>query len=454
MTKIDTKKPPVKEDENFIENDSDKRVIVFVVVAILVIIVTIIGILVGCQKEEKDDTKEPDIVVPGDKDEDEEKDEEDDTDIIVKKVTSTSSDNNKNIYEVLFYYNDLEDFYIKEVKEGKKVSAFVPEGFESCRYYTSSELTTEFNFNTKITSDTSIYMDCIAIEYTIIYDKQSVNPTTYSVTDGTVLLNDPYSEIIFVGWYDTKTFENKVTALTPSIISLANENKEIHLYAKEVDSLTVTYLGYNDTSIINDVTKLEMNNYEVASPIEGMCDSETNFLGWTKTQGGNKINANPGSTIEVDGDITFYAVCGAAKVIYASEGNVVEEVGYTKEDLESYELPDAEELDMEVPTYFVPVEQETETSKKVVDDTAVVGEKEIKLSDVQGKEGTGYTSQVGDNVEELEKIFDGWSKEDTDTSSPTYGQQVEVPDDFVPEENSDTTLNAIWEEQPIENLET
>ena len=73
MTKVNAKKAPVKKTDDFVEDDGDKRLIVFVAVAVLVIIGTIIGLLVGCQKKEEQTTDEPkkDTVVPVEKDEDE-----------------------------------------------------------------------------------------------------------------------------------------------------------------------------------------------------------------------------------------------------------------------------------------------------------------------------------------------------------------------------------------------
>lgn len=44
-------KKEIKVEDNFLEEENDKRVIVFVAIAILVIVGTIIGLLVGCEKE-------------------------------------------------------------------------------------------------------------------------------------------------------------------------------------------------------------------------------------------------------------------------------------------------------------------------------------------------------------------------------------------------------------------
>ena len=452
MTKVNAKKAPVKKTDDFVEDDGDKRLIVFVAVAVLVIIGTIIGLLVGCQKKEEQTTDEPkkDTVVPVEKDEDEEKDEEETTDV-VKKVTSTVTTESNKSYEVVFYYNDFENTFIKNVKEGNKVTPYVPDGYESCKYYSESNFSKEFDFSTKINGSTNIYMDCSVIEYSIIYDVASANPTSYTVNSGNIDLTNIESENIFVGWYSNLTFTNKVTKLTPSIIELANSKNEIHLYARIETSLDVNYYNKENVKVeTKEYTKNGLSSVVVESGSNNYCSSDENFLGWSKTSGSMKINNNAGDIITLTDDVNYYAVCGKAKVVYASEGEVVEEVGYTKEDLEDYDLPDAEDLDMEVPTYFVPVETETETSKKIVsDDVTEVGEKEIKLQDVIDKKAEGYTPSVNDNVEEKDKVLAGWTTEDTDPESETVGEQVPVPDDYVPQENTDTTLNAVWEEQPV-----
>lgn len=464
MSKIDDKKTSTKLSEEFIEDDSDKRVIVFVVIAILIIMITIVGILIGCQKKEvvtPDD--EQDIVIPVEKDEDEEKDEEKLVDrIVVKKVTSTSNsskpttggEENKSVYKVVYLYDDLMSYYVSDVNEGDTAEKYIPKGYSSCKYYTTAEFKEEFDFNTKIKSDTEIYLECEIIEYTIIYDRATTNPKSYTVNDTDTELSDIDSTKIFIGWYSDSAFTNKVTALTNSIVEFANENNEIYLYAKEVDDVTVEYYGFSgkDHADVLDVDGAK--TYEVQGPSnnDNICASGTNFLGWTLEEFGKVINANPGDTINVKKDTTYYAVCGAIKVIYTSEGKAVEEIGYTENDLSDYNLPTAEELDMEVPTYFVKVDIPTGTSKKVVaNEKTQIDYDEIKLEDVSGKEGTGYTAAVDDNVEELEKEFAGWSKTVTDPFDGTV-EEVKLPEEFVPD--ADITLNAIWEEQTLEFSET
>lgn len=55
----DNTKKVIDVKDNFMEEDSDKRVIIFVAIAILVIVGTIIGLLVGCEKKEEDDPVKP-----------------------------------------------------------------------------------------------------------------------------------------------------------------------------------------------------------------------------------------------------------------------------------------------------------------------------------------------------------------------------------------------------------
>ena len=98
------------------------------------------------------------------------------------------------------------------------------------------------------------------------------------------------------------------------------------------------------------------------------------------------------------------------------------------------------------------MEEETETSKKVVsDETEELGESEIKLSDVTGKTPEWYIPQINDNVEEKEYIFTGWTKEEVNEET---GETTDVPveDDYKPstEPDAENELNANWE-MPVED---
>ena len=99
--KVTKKSPAVKNDEKFMEEENDNRVIIFIAIAILVIIGTIIGLLVGCDKktDDKDPVKPKDnIVVPDNNKKEEDKKEETKT-TVIKKVTTKSNDNTNKTEE-------------------------------------------------------------------------------------------------------------------------------------------------------------------------------------------------------------------------------------------------------------------------------------------------------------------------------------------------------------------
>lgn len=401
-TRNATKKAPVVKEVKVSEavtpeDDGDKRLIVVIAVAILIIIGTVIGLLVGCQKEEKNETEEnktEDIVVPiTDKDDDE---EEEPTESVVRTTSSTETTK----YQIT-YILDGEKVYTANIESGKTIKKYVPSGYEKCTYYTDSEHNTKFDFSVKPTDDAKVYLVCTLKEYTV----------TYKDSDGTQI--------------------SKV-----------------------------------------DLKGSETENYTV----EG--NSKDKFLGWSKN-GNSTIAYKAGQKIDVNSNLTLTAVYGATTVVYKSivvkppkqemgvtygdeeEPPVVDEVveelpeepeepseannwgyssnvrvdnmvevGYTQEEVDNYTLPnDPSEVGLETPTYFVPVDGETDTSRVIVsDDTEEVGDRQIRLGDVEGRTPDWYNPAVDDNVEERDCEFQGWSE----------------PADYKPSTSGDNSVDAIY----------
>jgi hypothetical protein len=118
---------------------------------------------------------------------------------------------------------------------------------------------------------------------------------------------------------------------------------------------------------------------------------------------------------------------------------------------------------METPTYFVPVDEETLTSKKVVsDDEVELGENEVYFSQVVDNAIEGYVPTIGDNVEGFEKEFLGWIEKTEevnpeDGTTPEEGTEPEDTEvteeeyDFVtPEEVVEELTNSTDEEPSME----
>lgn len=444
--KVTKKSPAVKVEEKFIEEENDNRVIIFIAIAILVIIGTIIGLLVGCDKksEEKDPVKpKDDIVVPDTKEEDKKEDKET---TVIKKVTTKSNDKNEETYVVSFNLLDEDDVHTVEVKNGK-VSPYVPNGYTSCKYYADENLTKEFDFTNKITSNTNIYTSCSIAVYTIIYDKDTNSQTEYDLKEGKVALSDANLEKgFFEGWYTTPDFSgDRVYYLSKDLTKIANEQNEIHLYAKVADSYSIRYhskggeVGITFTYYSQKEMPIRIENYGGFAP-EGM-----KKLGFATKQGSNVIEYQLNQMVTLTGDLDLYAVFGTARVIYESEGETVT-VGMTSEELDNYNLPTPDEVGLKTPTYFVKVDKTNENAKEVVpDEIEELLDNQIKISDAKSKAGENETIEVGDSVEELEKVFDGWQAKETDEEGNEI--LVDVDDTYKPEDNTDNELVAKWKEQ-------
>ena len=463
-----TKKSPavkvVKIEDNFLDDDSDNRVIIFVAIAILVIIGTIIGLLVGCEKKEddKDPSKPKDnVVVPVDDDkikEDDKKEETNTTKTVIRKVTTKSNDtttkeNEEKTYVVSFNLLDDDSIYTVEAKDGK-VSPYLPYGYDSCKYYSDEELTSEFDFTKTITENTNIYTSCSFTIYKIIYDRETTSPKEYTVKSGKVALSGVELETgFFEGWYTTPNFDGeKVDYLGRNLTKIANSDNEIYLYAKTAEKYEVRYHGSDGTvSMVTSVSSQKDNqmlimDYSWLAP-EGM-----KFLGYSTSKDSKVIEYQPYQRITVTSDIDLYMVLGTAKVIYESEGELVT-VGMTTEELGDYNLPTPDEVGLEAPTYFVKADKSNPNAKEVVpDEVKEAFEDQIRLSDAKAKAGENETIEVGDSVEELEKVFDGWQTKETDEEGNET--LVDVDENYKPEDNTDNELVAKWKEQDKTNENT
>lgn len=443
--KVTKKSPAVKVEEKFIEEENDNRVIIFIAIAILVIIGTIIGLLVGCDKktEDKDPVKPKDDIVVPDKKEEDKKEEKKTT---VRKVTTKSNETKEETYVVSFNLLDEDDVYTIEVKNGK-VSPYVPAGYNSCKYYSDENLTNEFDFTKNITSNTNIYTSCSIAVYTIIYDRDTTSQTEYDLKEGKVALSDANLETgFFEGWYTTPDFSGeRVNYLSKDLTKIANDKNEIRLYAKVADSYSIRY-HYEDGEV--DETLTYNSQKDMPAKIEdygGNAPEGMQKLGYTTKPGSNVIEYQVNQMVTLTGDLDLYAVFGTAKVIYESEGETVT-VGMTSDELNDYNLPTPDEVGIKAPTYFVKVDKTKENAKEVVpDEVEELLENQIKISDAKNKAGENETIEVGDSVEELEKVFDGWQTKEVDEEGNET--LTDVDENYKPDDNTDNELVAKWKEQ-------
>lgn len=428
-----TKVSPVYEDNSKKEND-DKKLIIFIAIAILVIVGTVIGLLVGCQRTEKEPEKpDDDIVVPvtdDDNKKEEKKDTEEDNKKVSKVVKTTTKIKEK--YKIVFV-NANGDKYSLKITEGKKLKKYVPSGYENCDYYYDKNLTKEVNFKEKPTSDTTIYLACELKKYIVNYyteDGVEIKSETligtdtenYKVLDGSTLSND---ENEFFGWA-TSSGSKTITYKANQLIDIKND---LSLYAV-LGSTTIVYKN-------EIVGKTEENNdIENKEQIELEENTE-------------KSNQNEVKNVDevLTGD---EIVIEESDLVEETKEEVVNEVeiAYTSEEIENYTLPETpSEVGLDTPTYFVPSEEETETSKKIVsDEVEELQEKEIKLGDVEGNTPEWYVPKVDDNVEEKEYEFTGWTtKEENESTGEVENKPVD--ENYKPEKGKTNEIDANWDLQ-------
>lgn len=458
----DVKKDKIEIDDDYIEDD-DRRVIVFVALALLIIIATVIGLLVSHQKNEiNKDVKEPhrDYIVP-------ELEVDDENKIVNNVVTPVSiiinneEDNQENnineTYEITYHYYGKTHV----IKVNDTVEKYVPLGYSSCKYYIDENNSIEYDFNEKVSSSKDIYMLCEEKVYTIKYSHLSNNKPEYKLSDGIVPLIDAETDLIFNGWYTDKEYINKVTSLSEELLKYSND-EIINLYASFIPYYTVNY--YNNSGEIIDsakVTKEQLNDYKLLDG-SNLSYENNKFLGWSTKKNSMKIDYFNNDSIDISSDINLYAVFGSSIIIFTDNDKAIEARAITKEEADNFDLPTKEDLGLEVPTYFIPVDSISDKTKTIVpDDTETLFENEVKLSDVISSSLEDYNPKVGDKVEEIEKELN-WSIDKKITDPITGEETVEKITDenevkeIIKDNNDngiDTKLNTEWTEQSIgENI--
>ena len=438
-------------DDEFIE-DNDKRVIVFASLGLLIIIATVIVLLVGNQNDFKDnnENKQNKRYITPELEIDEDKEEKNISYKIVNQVLMPIND---ETFDITYHYNDK-----TYVTKSNKVDKYIPEGYSSCKYYTDKNFADLYDFNTNVSSPMNIYLSCNEIVYTIKYSNSSNNIEEYKLSDGTLKLVSPVTDLTFEGWYTDENYTNRVTNLDESIIKYSN-NGTINLYAKLVKYYMINY--YNmDNNIIDSIkiSKEQLNDYKILDA-SYLSNLDNKFLGWSKEKDSMIIDYLSNETINISNDINLYSVFGSSMIIFTDNNKLLERRGLTKEDSQNFELPSEEEIKIDSPTYIVKVDSLNDSTKIIVsDDTEALLENEIKLSDVLSKKSENYDPQIGDKVEEVKKKLN-WVIDKKTIDSTTGDENIEKVsnEDEIKqiiknnaEENIDTELKTEWTEQNIE----
>ena len=385
-----TTKSAVKETVDFkdLEKDTeeDNKLVVVIALAVLVIVATVIGLLVGCQKQEEEDVNETtnttsgDIIIPG----------QDETDSDEEEAVKTTS-KSETMYEIIYILDNTK--HTSKIKKGQFIEKYVPSGYKSCMYYYNEAMTQGVDFSVAPTGDTKVYMSCELKEYTVTYKDASGSVVNTETVKGT----------------DTE-------------------------------------------------------NYKIMDG-SGLGTDTNKFLGWSKT-GDKNIHYSSGQSVSLKSDLTLSAVLGAAIVKFVNDvpasnddsepvkenvededGNIIETnqvtVGYTNEELEQFSLPKTpEDAGLTTPTYFVYTNEASATSYVVVaDDKEELGEREVRIGDVQENKPYWYTPELNDNVENKDYVFEDWGiPEDV----PGSGYIYNILDETYKPTEEETEIHAIW----------
>lgn len=377
--------------------------------------------------------------------------------IIINNEEDNQENNINETYEITYHYYGKTHV----IKVNDTVEKYVPLGYSSCKYYIDENNSIEYDFNEKVSSSKDIYMSCEEKVYTIKYSHLSNNKPEYKLSDGIVPLIDAETDLIFNGWYTDKEYINKVTSLSEELLKYSND-EIINLYASFIPYYTVNY--YNNSGEIIDsakVTKEQLNDYKLLDG-SNLSYENNKFLGWSTKKNSMKIDYFNNDSIDISSDINLYAVFGSSIIIFTDNDKAIEARAITKEEADNFDLPTKEDLGLEVPTYFIPVDSISDTTKTIVpDDTETLFENEVKLSDVISSSLEDYNPKVGDKVEEIEKELN-WSIDKKITDPITGEETVEKITDenevkeIIRDNNDngiDTKLNTEWTEQSIgENI--
>ncbi len=196
---------------------------------------------------------------------------------------------------------------VKNVYDQEKATALTDDDFEHADGYSldtengsgwciDSECSAEFNFNTPIAENKTLYAKWKAKEYTINYENlngaSNSNPSKYTV-DG-IDLADPSWDAAhrFLGWYKDPEFKNKVTSIP------AGSTGNLTLYAEWEDvTYTITYRGGTyGIGLVPSETKVHGQPYtlrDVSYTRKGYVQT-----GWSKTDGGTDVIALGSSYLE------------------------------------------------------------------------------------------------------------------------------------------------------------
>ena len=213
--------------------------------------------------------------------------------ITVTKNITLHSKYEINKYTVTF--NDEDRITTKEVNYNAKVEPVTNQGKTgyTFKYWSIKENGEEYNFNTLVTENITLYAVYEINKYTITYINEGSEYHKEELTYGSKheKIEDPFKTgYTFIGWYN----ENEEKVEYPITVT-----KNITLHSKyEINKYTVTF---NDE---DRITTKEVNYNAKVEPVTNQGKTGYTFKYWSIEKGGEEYNFN---TLVTE-NITLYAV--------------------------------------------------------------------------------------------------------------------------------------------------
>ena len=233
--------------------------------------------------------------------------------IIVTKDITLHSKYEINKYTVTF--NDEDRITTKEVNYNAKVEPVTNQGKTgyTFKYWSKEKGGEEYNFNTPVTENMTLYAVYEINKYTITYINEGSEYHKEELTYGSKheKIEDPFKTgYTFTGWYN----ENEEKVEYPITVT-----KNITLHSKyEINKYTVTF---NDE---DRITTKEVNYNNKVEPVINQEKTGYTFKYWSVEKGGEEYNFN---TLVTE-NITLYAVyeINTYKVIFKNyDGSTLQE---------------------------------------------------------------------------------------------------------------------------------
>ena len=182
-------------------------------------------------------------------------------------------------------YNDEDRITVKEIPKGSKTDAIDSKGKTNYtfKYWSLSKTGEEFDFNTVINTDTTLYAVYELDSYTISYDLDEgtleiENPTSYTPLSNDITLNNPTKDhYTFIGWTGSN---GDVPQTSVTIVSGSTGNKS-YKANYEINKYDVEF--YDDEELL-DTQKIEHGKKIEKDVIPKSEKVGYKFIGWREKE--------------------------------------------------------------------------------------------------------------------------------------------------------------------------